>query len=70
MIPEIRKAFNEKFNQASYNACLNDIEQAYPGSLDFRISETPVFIDKKFYDLDFALNLHIMLFLLYYKPFY
>lgn len=48
MISEIRKAFNETFKQESYEACLNDIEQSYPGALDFRIAETPIFIDKKF----------------------
>jgi len=48
MITEIRKAFNETFKQASYEACLSDIEQAYPKALDFRIAETPIFIDKKF----------------------
>jgi hypothetical protein len=48
MISEIRKAFNETFKQASYEACLSDIEQAYPEALDFRIAETPIFIDKKF----------------------
>ncbi len=48
MISEIRKAFNETFKQESYEACLKDIEQAYPAALDFRIAETPIFIDKKF----------------------
>jgi len=50
MITEIRKAFNETFKQKSYEACLNDIEQAYPKALDFRIAETPIFIEKKFYE--------------------
>ena len=50
MISEIRKAFNETFKQEYYEACLKDIEHAYPGALDFRIAETPIFIDKKFYE--------------------
>ncbi len=48
MISEIRKVFNETFKQESYEACLKDIDQAYPAALDFRIAETPIFIDKKF----------------------
>jgi hypothetical protein len=48
MISEIRKVFNETFKQESYEACLKDIDQAYPAALDFRIAETPIFIEKKF----------------------
>jgi hypothetical protein len=47
MIEKIRKQFNASFTQESFDACKNDIEKAYPGALDFKIAETPVFINKK-----------------------
>lgn len=46
MVPEIRKAFNEQFNAEKYNSFIYEIESVYPGALDFRIAETPVFINK------------------------
>ena len=47
MIEKIRKQFNASFTQESFDACKNDIEKAYPSALDFKIAETPVFINKK-----------------------
>ena len=47
MIEKIRKQFNASFTQESFDACKNDIEKSYPGALDFKIAETPVFINKK-----------------------
>ena len=48
MIGSIRQQYNQAFTQERYEAFLNDIEAAYPGSLDFRIAETPIFVDKAF----------------------
>lgn len=48
MIKEQRKRFNEDFSQEKYQTLLNEIEKKFPGALDFRVSETPVYIDKVF----------------------
>jgi hypothetical protein len=50
MIEKIRKEFNATFKQAFFDACKNNIENAYPGALDFKIAESPVFINKKLGD--------------------
>jgi hypothetical protein len=48
MIPDVRNRFNEGFMQENYLALLNDIHRLYPGQLEFRIAETPLFIPKDF----------------------
>lgn len=48
MIPSIRQEFNQRFSQEAYQAYLNDLENVYPGQLEFRIAETPIFIPKDF----------------------
>ena len=46
MVPAIREEYNRRFSQAAYEQLLAHIEQEAPGQLEFRISETPVFMDK------------------------
>jgi hypothetical protein len=48
MIPEIRKLFNEQFSEEKYQSYIHDLNQVYPGHMDFRIAETPVFVPKDF----------------------
>lgn len=48
MVPSIRKEFNDSFNAATYNAFLNDLHSKHTGALEFRVAETPVFVDKVF----------------------
>jgi len=48
MIPALRKAFNESFTKEKYEAFLHELANVYPGQLDFRVAETPVFIDQAF----------------------
>lgn len=48
MVPQIRKEYNETFSQEKYHAFLQDISSIYPGQLDFRVAETPLFIPKDF----------------------
>jgi hypothetical protein len=48
MIPALRRAFNEQFTKEKYEALLNELATVYPGQLDFRVAETPVFIDQVF----------------------
>jgi hypothetical protein len=48
MIPAIRKAYNESFTNGKYEAFLKELHAAYPGELDFRVAETPIFVPKEF----------------------
>src|SRR5258708_38246719 len=48
MVPALRKAFNAAFSPQRYENFLNDLHSHYPGIIDFRVSETPVFIPKDF----------------------
>lgn len=44
MIPELRKNFNSEFTQEKYEAFLKDINTSLKYPVDFRISETPLFL--------------------------
>jgi len=44
MIPELRKKFNAEFTQEKYEAFLNDLNTSLKYPVDFRISETPLFL--------------------------
>lgn len=48
MVPAIRKQFNENFTQENYRAYLADLDRKHPGAIDFRVAETPVFVDRIF----------------------
>lgn len=48
MIPAIRKAFNENFSAEKYKAYLQDLDGVHPGEIDFRVAETPIFVDRAF----------------------
>ncbi len=48
MVPALRKAFNYSFTTAKYEAFLNDLHSLHPGAIEFRVAETPVFVDKAF----------------------
>ena len=50
MVPEIRKYFNANFTNEKYGAFLEDLHSKHPGAIEFRVAETPVFIDKLFKD--------------------
>jgi hypothetical protein len=50
MVPALRKAFNENFTAEKYQNFLNDLHSLHPGDIEFRVSETPVFVDKVFKD--------------------
>lgn len=47
MIQSIREQFNSAFSQEKYENFLLELNSTYPGAIDFRIAETPVFIDLK-----------------------
>ncbi|MBO0931481.1 hypothetical protein [Fibrella aquatilis] len=46
MISSIRAAYNAAFTPERYAAFLAKIDADYPGQLDFRVAETPVFVPK------------------------
>src|SRR5476651_548939 len=48
MVPELRKQFNENFTKEKYAAFLDDLNSKHPGAIEFRVAETPIFIDKAF----------------------
>ena len=48
MVPALRKAFNKNFSKEKYEAFLKDLDSAYPGQIEFRVAETPVFVPKEF----------------------
>ena len=48
MIGSIRKVFNEAFTSEKYNAFLDDLHHYHPGDIEFRVAETPIFVDKAF----------------------
>lgn len=44
MIPVLRQQFNSEFTEEKYKAYLSELDAVFPGNLEFRIAETPVFI--------------------------
>lgn len=44
MIPELRKKFNSEFTQEKYEAFLKDLNTSLKYPVDFRVSETPLFL--------------------------
>lgn len=47
MIPSIRKKYNTEFTVEKYAAFLKDMNDSFNYEIDFRISESPIFIDKR-----------------------
>lgn len=48
MVPAIRAAFNQGFTPEKYQAFLDELHAVYPGAIEFRVAETPVFVPKSF----------------------
>ncbi len=48
MVPEIRKAYNENFTAAAYQAFLKELNSVHLGGIEFRVAETPVFVPASF----------------------
>lgn len=48
MVPSLRKAFNDAFTKEKYEAFLKDLNSLYPGAIEFRLAETPVFVPASF----------------------
>lgn len=47
MIPDLRDKFNAEFRQQTYDAFTKDIDESYRHSLEFRVSETPLFLSDR-----------------------
>ncbi|MDD2791607.1 MAG: hypothetical protein PHD73_00400 [Sediminibacterium sp.] len=48
MIPSIRKSYNLSFSGEKYAALLQELQSGHPGAIEFRIAETPVFVNIDF----------------------
>lgn len=48
MVPALRKAFNEAFTRQRYEEFLTDLNSRFPGAIEFRVAETPVFVPASF----------------------
>jgi len=48
MISSLRQKFNEEFSSEKYQDFLNDLNALHPGDIEFRVCETPVFVDAAF----------------------
>jgi hypothetical protein len=46
MIAALRDQFNHDFDDEKYKAYINELNSIYPGHLEFRVAETPLFIPK------------------------
>jgi hypothetical protein len=45
MIPDVRKKYNQSFNTKVYEEFINDLKTFTYYPIDFRVSETPLFLD-------------------------
>jgi len=50
MIPEFRARYNKTFTPERYQEMLADVERQLPGQLEFRLSETPIFVPAQLRD--------------------
>src|SRR2546423_5244122 len=48
MITSIRIKYNQQFTKEKYLSYIEDLNNVYPGQLEFRVAETPVFVPKDF----------------------
>lgn len=60
MVTSLRKAFNAAFTQQQYQSFLTDLYSKHPGAIEFRVAETPIFVDKVFTQKMFDVCEHII----------
>lgn len=48
MVPEQRNIFNQNFTEHTYEQLLSELNKGFEGAIDFRVAETPVFLDADF----------------------
>ena len=50
MVSELRTSFNQNFTREQYREVINQLKIQFPDQLDFRVSESPVFLPRYFKD--------------------
>jgi hypothetical protein len=50
MIKQLRQSYNEAFSETQYEAFVQSMKADWPGQLDFRVAETPIFVPKPLKD--------------------
>ena len=50
MVPTLRKQFNALFTKEKYHSFLAELNSKHAAAIEFRVAETPVFVDKEFKD--------------------
>ena len=45
MVPDQRNIFNQNFSEQKYAQLLSELNKDFKGAIDFRVAETPVFLD-------------------------
>jgi hypothetical protein len=48
MVPALRERFNAAFTPEKYNDYLSEMHSLHPNGIEFRLAETPIFVDKDF----------------------
>ncbi|HWB25455.1 MAG TPA: hypothetical protein VG738_08235 [Chitinophagaceae bacterium] len=48
MVPAMREWFNSHFTEEMYKGYLDELNAPHPGAIEFRVAETPVFVDRDF----------------------
>ena len=60
MVAQLRTLYNQDFTPEKYAAFVQELSNIYPGQLDFRVAETPVFVPKDFTEQALAACEHII----------
>ena len=48
MVPVLREKFNREFTSKKYHDYLEELNSLHPGDIEFRVAETPIFVDRAF----------------------
>ena len=48
MVPALREKFNREFTPKKYHDYLEELNSLHPGDIEFRVAETPIFVDRAF----------------------
>jgi len=48
MVPSVREQYNSDFTTERYHQYLDELNSFHPGDIEFRVAETPIFVDKAF----------------------
>ena len=48
MVPALREQYNKEFSVDKYQAYVKELSELFPGHLEFRVAETPVFVPEFF----------------------